>query len=171
MKRPKKNEYPPSYQPSIDLVGTGDFIEMLDQNTISTIDFFKSINKKDENLRYAENKWTIKEILMHIIDAERGFSYRAIVCTRNDKKTPLYPMDENFYAKNVDVTEIPINNMIEEFLAVRTAFRFIYTNNKIEKFSFLGNGIGHEISARAIGFLAIGHVINHISVIKEKYLK
>lgn len=170
MKRPKKNEYAPGYQPYIDLVDTGDFMDLLDQNTLSTIAFFKSIDKKNENLRYAENKWTIKEVLMHIVDTERGFSYRAIVCTRNDGKTPLPYMDEEFYANNVDVTDIPIENMIEEFLAVRKAFKFIYTNNPIKKFSFLGNATGHKISARALGFIAIGHVLHHINVIKQRYL-
>ena len=170
MERPNKNEYTPAYQKYIDLVDTGDFVELLDQNTVSTISFFYSIDKKKENYRYAENKWTIKDVLMHIIDTERGFSYRAIVCVRNDDKTPLYGMDENFYAQNADVTEISMNSLIEEFIAVRSAFKFIYTNNKMEKFSFLGNGIGHKISARAIGYISIGHVSHHCSVLKQKYL-
>lgn len=170
MERPKKNEYAAAYQKYIDLVETGDFIELLDQNTELTISFFKSIDNKRGNFKYAEGKWTIKEVFMHIIDTERGFSYRAIVCTRNDDKTPLYGMDEEFYAKNVDVTNISLNNLIEEFIAVREAFKLIYTNNPKEKFSFLGNGIGHKISARAIGYIALGHVIHHCSVIKQKYL-
>lgn len=170
MERPEKNEYASVYQKYIDLVDTGDFIELLDQNTDSTVSFFKSIDKKKENYKYAENKWTIKEVLMHIIDTERGFSYRAIVCARNDDKTPLYGMDEDFYAKNVDVTEIRMDALIEEFIAVRNAFKFIYTHNKEEKLNFLGSGIGHKISARAIGYIAIGHISHHCSVIKQKYL-
>lgn len=170
MEKPKKNEYYSGYQPYIDLVGSGDFIELLDQNTALTISFFKSIDSKNENFRYAENKWTIKEVFMHIIDTERGFSYRAIVCTRNDDKTPLYGMDEDLYARNVDVSSISMNNLIEEFIAVRNAFKFIYTNNPKEKFNFLGNGMRHKISARALGYIAIGHVIHHCSVIKQKYL-
>lgn len=170
MEKPKENEYASAYQKYIDLVDNGDFIELLDQNTDLTISFFKSIDGKSENSKYAEDKWTIKEVLMHIIDTERGFSYRAIICTRNDDKTPLYGMDEEFYAKNVDVTNISMNNLIEEFIAVRNAFKFIYTNNPKEKFNYLGNGMGHKISARAIGYIAIGHVIHHCSVIKQKYL-
>ena len=170
MEKPKENEYAAAYQKYIDLVETGDFIELLDKNTDSTISFFKSIDHKSENFKYAEGKWTIKEVFMHIIDTERGFSYRAIVCTRNDDKTPLYGMDEEFYANSVDVTNISMKNLIEEFIAVREAFKFIYINNPKEKFNFLGNGIGHKISARAIGYIAIGHVIHHCSVIKQKYL-
>ena len=63
-----------------------------------------------------------------------------------------------------------MKNLIEEFIAVRKAFKFIYINNPKEKFNFLGNGMGHKISARAIGYIAIGHVIHHCSVIKQKYL-
>jgi len=170
MERPKKNEYAPGYQKYIDLVKAGDFIELLDGNTNSTISFFKSIDSKKENFKYAENKWTVKEVFMHMIDTERGFSYRAIVCTRNDDKTPLYGMDEDFYAENVDVANISMKNLIEEFIAVREAFKLIYVNNPKEKFPFLGNGVGHKISARAIGYIAIGHVIHHCSVIKQKYL-
>lgn len=170
MERPKKEEYYPGYQPYIDLVETGDFIEQLDKNTDSTISFFRSIDSNKENFRYAENKWTIKEVLMHIIDTERGFSYRAIVCTRNDDKTPLYAMDEDFYANNVDVTHISMSQLIEEFSSVRAAFKLIYTNNPKEKFNFLGSGVKYKISARAIGYIAIGHVIHHCSVIKQKYL-
>ena len=170
MKKPKENEYASGYQKYIDLVESGDFIELLDQNTDLTISFFKSIDGKSENFKYAEDKWTIKEVLMHIIDTERGFSYRAIVCARKDDKTPLYGMDDEFYAKNIDVTNLSMNNLIEEFIAVRNAFKFIYTNNPKEKFDFLGNGMGHKISARAIGYIAIGHVIHHCSVIKQKYL-
>ena len=170
MERPQKNEYAPAYQKYIDLVDTGNFIELLDQNTTSTISFFKSIDQKKENYKYAENKWTIKDVLMHLIDTERGFSYRAIVCVRNDNKTPLYGMDEGFYAKNVDVTKISMDSLIEEFIAVRNAFKLIFTNNKVEDLSFLGNGIGHKISARAIGYIAIGHFSHHCSVIKQKYL-
>ena len=166
----KKNEYAESYQKYIDLVETGDFIDLLDKNTQFTISFFKSIDRDFENYRYAEGKWTIKDVLMHIIDTERGFSYRAIVCTRHDDRTPLYGMDEDFYARNVNVTDVSMRKLIEEFLAVRGAFKFVFVNNPHQKFSFLGNGIGHKISARAIGYIAIGHVIHHCSVIKQKYL-
>ena len=170
MEKPKENEYASGYQKYIDLVEIGDFIELLDQNTDSTISFFKSIDSKNGNFKYAENKWTIKEVLMHCIDTERGFSYRAIVCVRKDDKTPLYGMDEEFYANNIDVTDMSMNTLIEEFIAVREAFKLIYTNNKKEDFEFLGNGIGHKISARAIGYITIGHVVHHCSIIKQKYL-
>jgi len=170
MKKPQKSEYKPAYQKYIDLVQPGNFIELLDENTENTISFFASIDTNKGNHRYAEDKWTIKEVFMHMIDTERGFSYRAIVCVRNDDKTPLYSMDENFYANNVDVANRSMASLIEEFIAVRESFKLIYTNNMNVKFSFLGNGVGHKISARAIGYIAIGHVLHHCSVIRDLYI-
>lgn len=170
MERPNRNEYAQGYQMYVDLVESGDFIELLDENTNSTISLFKSIGRDMENFKYAVDKWTIKEVLMHIIDTERGLSYRAIVCCRKDGKTPLYEMDEAFYASNVDVTDMSMDQLIEEFIAVRRAFKCIYTNNKEENFKYLGNGIGHRISARAIGYIAIGHASHHCTLVRHRYL-
>ncbi len=105
MKFPIKDEYYPGYQPYIDLVENENFYEQFDNVTNEKIQLFKSISIDQLNYKYAKNKWTIKEVLMHLIDTERGFSYRTIVCLRNDNKTPLYGMDEDLYAKNVDVSK------------------------------------------------------------------
>ncbi len=170
MEFPKKNEYYPGYQPYLDLVDNKHFFEQFDNVTKETIDLFKSISIDKLNYKYAENKWTVKEVLMHIIDTERGFSYRAIVCLRNDNKTPLYGMDEDFYAENVNVTNRSIESMLEEFEIVRKGFRILFENCTAEQASFLGKGIPHEISARALGYISIGHTKHHLNVIKEKYL-
>jgi hypothetical protein len=170
MEFPKKNEYYPGYQPYIDLVDNENFFEQFDNVTNETIDLLKSISIDKLNYKYAENKWTIKEVLMHIIDTERGFSYRAIVCLRNDKKTPLYGMDEDLYAKNVNVTNRGIENMLEEFEIVRKGFRILFENCTEEQGSFLGKGFGHEISARALGHISIGHTKHHLKIIRERYL-
>jgi hypothetical protein len=169
MDKPQINEYAPAYQKYLDLVQTGNFFELLDENTAQTVAFFKAIDASKENFRYAEKKWTIKEVLVHIIDTERGFSYRAIVCTRQDDKTPLYGMDEDFYGDNVEVSDVSMDSLIEEFLAVRKSLKFIFQHNSVERFSFLGNGVGHPISARALGYLAIGHVKHHVNIVEERY--
>lgn len=170
MKFPEKKEYNPVYQKYLALVGQGNFFEQFDNITNETIELIKSIGEDKLNYKYAENKWTIKDILMHIIDTERGFSYRAIVCIRNDDKTQLYGMDEDFYAKNVNVTNRDIESMLKEFEIVRKGFRILFENCTEEQSSFLGNGIGHKISARALGFISIGHTKHHLNIIKERYL-
>ena len=170
MNKPNQAEYNPYYQKYIDLVEEGSLEELLNANMNEVAHFFKSIDYQKHNFRYEKDKWTIKDVFMHLIDTERGFSYRAIVCIRKDDKTPLYGMDENLYASNVDVTNRSMESLIEEFLAVRKSFSFVYKNTQPENLEFLGNGQGHKISARALGFIAIGHTLHHINIIKERYL-
>ena len=163
-------EYNPAYQKYIELVENDNFFDQFDAITNETLRFFNSVSTDKLNYKYSENKWTIKDVLMHIIDTERGFSYRAIVCIRQDDKTPFYGMDEDFYANNVNVTDRKIENMLEEFETVRKSFRILFENCTEEQSKFLGNGVGHKISARALGFISIGHTKHHINIIKERYL-
>jgi uncharacterized damage-inducible protein DinB len=170
MKLPETAEYKPSLQKYIDLIEEENFFDQFDSITNETIEFFKSIGGDKLNYKYAANKWTIKDVLMHIIDTERGFSYGAIVCLRNDDKTIIYGMDDDHYAKNVNVTNRDIESMLEEFKIVRRAFRFLFENCTEEQASFLGNGVKHTISARALGYISIGHTKHHLNIIKERYL-
>ena len=170
MKFPKKTEYNPAYQKYIDLVDGENFYEQFDNITSETIELFKSISNDKLNYKYAENKWTVKDVLMHIIDTERGFSYRTIVCIRKDNKTPLYGMDEDFYASNVNVTERSIESMIKEFEIVRKGFRILFENCTEEQSLFLGNAIENNISARALGYISTGHTKHHLKILRERYL-
>jgi uncharacterized damage-inducible protein DinB len=170
MKKPEAIEYKPNFQQYIDLVTEDDFLEELKKNKTETIQFFKSIPEHKHNYRYAEKKWTIKEVLMHMIDTERVFSYRVLVCARADGKTPLYPMDENMYAANVDVTHRTMDSLLKEFEVVRESVTFLFENLTEAQSKFLGDNITHKISARALGYFLIGHIKHHNNVIKERYL-
>lgn len=170
MNFPEKTEYNPVYQKYLNLVNKDDFFGQFDAITNESNDLFSSIAEAKLNYSYAEDKWTIKDVFMHIIDTERGFTYRSIVCIRKDDKTPLYGMDEDFYAKNVDTTNRSITSMLEEFHTVRKGFRILFENCTEEQASFLGNGIGHKISARALGYISIGHTKHHLDVIRTRYL-
>ena len=123
-----------------------------------------------QNYRYAADKWTVKEVLMHVIDTERAFAYRAFVCARGDAETRLYGMDENFYNKNTDVTNRTIASLLAEFVAVRNNSVALFENINDAQSRFLGNTMPHKISARALGYLMIGHVAHHIDIIKMRYL-
>ena len=170
MKYPEKTEYYPGYQQYLDLVEQGHFFEQFDSITKETVELFRSISYDKLNYKYAENKWTVKEVFMHIIDTERGFSYRTIVCIRKDNKTPLYAMDEEAYAKNVNVDDRNIESMVKEFQAVREGFRMLFEHCTEEQSSFLGNHIEYKITARALGYISIGHTKHHLNIIKERYL-
>jgi hypothetical protein len=105
-----------------------------------------------------------------MIDTERGFSYRAIMCVRGDEKTPLYPMDENLFAANADTSRRTMRDLLEEFEIVRLGLRKVFEYTTEEQQKKIGNGSTGKISGRAMGYIAIGHVAHHINVVKERYL-
>lgn len=90
IQRPESIEFKPYFQSYINLVKEGEFLKLLMQNKTDTITFFEGIPEEKHNYRYSENKWTIKESLMHIIDTERVFCYRALACSRSDKSLTKY---------------------------------------------------------------------------------
>tara|TARA_B110000211_G_scaffold231420_1_gene292994 strand:+ start:303 stop:815 length:513 start_codon:yes stop_codon:yes gene_type:complete len=170
MLRPNTNEYPPFYQGYLNLLPEGDFSSLLAEDTANTIQLFNDIAADKHEYRYAEGKWTIKDVLMHIIDTERGFSYRMIVCLRKDGETMLHPMDEDMYAANANTSARTMASLLEEFIAVRESARIMLENSSEDENSFMGNGAGHRVTARALGYIMIGHAIHHVNVVKERYL-
>jgi hypothetical protein len=170
MNLPDKNEYNPYFEKYINLVPQGNFLEGFYKNTEQAIQFFKSIPLEKQQYRYALDKWTCKDILMHIIDTERVMSFRVLVAMRGDATTPLQPVDENLYAKNVDVSSRSMDDLLEEFEIVRRSSEKLFQNMTEEQSKFLANGVVHPISARALGYIIQGHVLHHLNVIKEKYI-
>jgi len=169
MRRPDANEYDPNYQKYFDLIPSGDYLDLLEQNTIGTVEFFDTIPPEKHAYRYAEGKWTIKEVLMHIIDTERVFAYRALAAVLGDA-APMYRMDEELYAGNVDVSNRTMEDLISEFEVVRNGTRFLFKNMTDEQSKRSCNVVTHSMSARAIGYFIIGHVLHHIGVIRVRHL-
>jgi uncharacterized damage-inducible protein DinB len=170
MKKPNRDEYNPYYQPYLDLLDEGEFSHLFSTNTQDLIKLFNSIESSKHEYKYQENKWSIKDVLQHIIDTERGFSYRIIVCIRKDNTTELQPMDEDAYAANVDTSKRTMISLLEEFKVVREGINILIQNASDEELNFTGSNSGHKITARALGHILIGHTIHHCNVIKERYL-
>jgi len=120
--------------------------------------------------KYAEDKWSIKEVLMHIIDTERVFAYRALAAARGDNVTPHYRMDEELYAKNVEVSDRTVQSLISEFKAVRSSTKELFGNLTDAQSKRSCNIVTHPMTARAIGYFIIGHAQHHLNVIEERYL-
>jgi uncharacterized damage-inducible protein DinB len=169
MQRPETNEYHPNYQKYFDLVPAGDFHDLLDQNSRSTVEFFQNVPSDRHDYKYAEGKWSIKEVLIHIIDTERVFAYRGLAAARDDQ-TPIYRMDEELYARNVDVSERTMASLVAEFKTVRDATETLFANLTDEQSRRTCNVVTHPMSARAIGYFIIGHVEHHVEVVRERYL-
>jgi uncharacterized damage-inducible protein DinB len=170
MERPEANEFHVNYQKYFDLVPAGEYLQILRQNSIDTVAFFNSILPEKHDFRYAEGKWTVKEVLMHIIDTERVFSCRALAAARGDSENPVYRMDEELYARNVDVTNRAITDLISEFNAVRRASEYLLENMTDDQSKRWCNVVSHPMTARAIGYFLIGHVQHHIGVVRDRYL-
>jgi uncharacterized damage-inducible protein DinB len=170
MQKPLPNEYAIGYQKYFDLVPEGDYLELLRQNALETVRFFESMPGAKHDYKYAEDKWTVKEVLMHIIDTERVFSYRGLVAARGDNVTEIYQMDEELYAKNVDVSHRSMQSLVSEFKAVRSSTEQLFNNVTEDQSKLQCNIVTHPMTARAIGYFIIGHIQHHVNVIKERYL-
>jgi uncharacterized damage-inducible protein DinB len=170
MQKPEQNEYNPYFQGYLNLVAEGDFFELFKQNTDECISFFESLPKEKHDYSYAIGKWSVKKVLMHIIDTERVLSYRALVGARGDNTTQLQSYDDDAYANNVDVSKRSLESIIEEFKTIRRATELLYENITEEQSKFKASTQNYPITPGALGYIMIGHCTHHLNVLKERYL-
>jgi uncharacterized damage-inducible protein DinB len=163
------NEYAGHYATYIQAIENVELIEELEISLHDFVKFVQNIPLDKFDYRYAEGKWTIKDIIQHIIDTERIFSYRALRISRNDK-TPLPGFEENDYVDNTDANGRSIQDLLTEFSAVRHSTLLLYKSFSDEQLERIGIASGHEISVRALGFVTIGHQKHHQKVFAERYL-
>lgn len=171
MKNLLDSDYPPYFATYINLVLTDDCIEAMEDTLNDFVTFIENRIPSDKyNYKYQEGKWTIKDIVRHIIDTERIFAYRALCFARFDK-TPLPGFEENDYAANINTAKIEMSDLLQEFILVRKSTIKLFESFSEEMLASKGTASGKEISVLAIGFIISGHVIHHQNVIKERYLK
>lgn len=130
---------------------------------------FKSISEEKSKYRYAEGKWSIREVFQHIIDNERIFTYRCLRIARRDK-TPLAGYEQNDYIPSSKAHQKPMEVLIKEYEVVRENSILLLQSLDTDDLKAMGNVSGGEMSARAAAFITIGHEIHHINVINERYL-
>ncbi|MDP2061275.1 MAG: DinB family protein, partial [Flavobacteriaceae bacterium] len=133
------------------------------------VDLIDSLSDEQLNFAYAENKWTIKEVIVHLIDAERIFSYRALRFARNDK-TDLSGFEENDYVPFSEANKRSKGDLITEFKAVRNSTISLFQSFSDEMLLRVGTIGGNAMSVRALGFIILGHQKHHINVVNERYL-
>lgn len=163
------NEFDSYYKNYINKASSDDIVEGLLSNLKTVVLFFKSIPDEKLEYRYAEGKWTIKEVLHHIIDTERIFSYRALRIAREDK-TPLAGFEQDDYVVPAKSNERTLESLLDEFIAVRNATIILYKNFNESSLKHIGTASNASISVRAIGYIITGHENHHCEVIKERYL-
>ncbi len=162
-------EYATFFEPYMSKVGEVDLLEELEISVHRLIKFVQNIPMDKFDYIYAEGKWTIKDILQHIIDAERIFSYRALRIARKDK-TPLQGFDEDDYATIANGSKRTIIDLLTELAVVRQATLSLFKTFSEEDLMQIGIASNNPISVRAIGFIIIGHQNHHQQVFSERYL-
>jgi uncharacterized damage-inducible protein DinB len=167
--RPTADEYAPHYETYISKVQTDDLIGALENGRSELISFIRSIPAEKLEYRYQEGKWTIKEIIIHLMDAERIFTYRVLRFSRNDR-TALSGFDENEYVPESNASARSLQSLIDEYSALRQSTIELFRNITDEMSLRTGIANGKEISVRALGYVIPGHEIHHAGVIKERYL-
>ncbi len=168
---PSPNEYPIYAEMYMELVKKdGSLIEQLKSSLDRTKSLIRSISNEELDFRYAKDKWSIKEVLVHIIDDERIYGYRALCFARNDK-TNLPGFEQEDYNLNSDTSERTIENIIEEYEALRLSTITLFSGLSEKSLERIGVANGNKASARALGYHILGHDLHHIRIIENLYLK
>ncbi len=167
--KPNEAELTTYYKSYINLVEENELIEALENQRQITIDLFSSIQLEKENYKYGIGKWTIKELMQHIIDSERIFNYRALRFSRKDH-TELTGYDDNDFIKNSNCKNRTLANLIQEFKIVRQSTIYLFQSMNTDSIDFKGKANGNEITSRIIGWMIAGHSTHHCQILKERYL-
>ena len=169
MPRPNENDFAAYYGRYIAQVKEDDLLTAFtNQNNIPE-SFLKSIPEAKWDYAYAEGKWTIKELVQHLIDAERIFAYRALRIARKDE-TPLPGFDENTYAPASEAGRRSSTVLMEEFVAVRKTTELLFKSFTNEMLQHKGVASNQPVTVNALGFITVGHFYHHKNILEERYL-
>jgi len=165
----KIEEYVPYQKMYLDLVKEGSIVSSLEESMFEFVTFFKSIEEEKLDSSYQDGKWTLKELILHIIDTERIFQYRALRFARNDK-TNLPGYDENFYVHNSNASSRNLVSLLNEYTAVRSSTISLFNSFNEKTMLVIGNSGEYTTSVRAIAYIILGHQVHHVNIVKERYL-
>jgi len=163
------SEYNSYYATYIDKVGQGSLLENLAEGMVKTVHFFEGIPSDKMEYRYAEGKWSPKEVLQHLIDTERIFSYRALFIARA-KNANLAGMDQDEFAATVNANAKSVELLLEEYVSVRTATITLFKSFGDVELLKIGKASASDLSVRASGYIICGHELHHIDIVRERYL-
>ena len=163
------NEYAPYYNQYIKQTENLELLEALKVSAQTLNALFETISEEKMNYTYAADKWTIKEMLLHIIDTERVFAYRALRFARADK-TDLPGFEHNDYVVVSKANIRSKDSLLNEFNAQRTSTIALFSNFTNEMLLSIGKASGNLMSVRALGFVIAGHEAHHCNILRERYL-
>lgn len=167
--KPETNEYLPYYRGYVSLVPDGNILAILGKQIDETTNLLDSIPESQANFRYAPNKWSIKELVGHLIDSERIFAYRALRFARNDK-TPLPGFEQDDYVSNASFNSCALTDLASELMGVRQSTLFLFRH--LDESAWMRTGLANdsEASVRALAHIIAGHEIHHREILRTRYL-
>ena len=168
MKRPQAEEFPLFYKGYVDTV-CDDVLAELEQQSDSFPTLLGNIPQEKASFAYADGKWTIKELVGHVIDTERIMAYRALRIARKDA-TPLPGFDENDYVSNAHFADRNLESLAHEFAALRKANMYLIRSMNDLEINRIGISNEKPISVRALIYIMAGHVNHHSAILKQRYL-
>jgi hypothetical protein len=168
--KPVPTEHAPEFSNYVALVGEGDIIQTLERQIENSLSLLRTIPSDKANFRYAPDKWSVKELLGHLIDSERIFSYRALCFARNDQ-TPLPGYEQNDYVRGADFDSRNLADMVEEFATVRRATIQLFQPLNEREWLRRGKANENDVSVRALAFIIAGHELHHMEVLRSRYLQ
>ncbi|MES1219693.1 MAG: DinB family protein [Bacteroidota bacterium] len=169
MARPDLSLVPAFYHNYINQVLGDDLTKAFKKESPSLFEFIETIPIEKYDYRYAEGKWTLRELLQHMIDAERVFAYRALRFARKDL-TPLPGFDENKYAANSKADKRSWEDLTDEFKVVRKSSEYLFSAFDEDQLNATGISNNNSIPVLALGYIIIGHPIHHMNIITQRYL-
>jgi hypothetical protein len=167
--RPSSSEYPAYAEAYVSRVPDGDIVETLGKQLDDTLALVRSIPEARGDFRYEEGKWTIKEVIGHIIDGERVFAYRALRFARGDE-TPLSGFEQDDYVRGGAFDKRSLSDLANEYEHVRRSTIALFANLDAEAWSRRGSANNNETSVRGVAFIVAGHERHHIEILRTRYL-
>lgn len=166
---PTTSEYAPFYATYIDKVGTEPVLDLLKNQLPQTLSLFEKLEERDFEYRYAKGKWTVAEVLLHMIDTEMVMLNRALYISRNDP-TSLPGMDQELFVNNAHIAEIKPAALLNAYNAVRHTTLAMARLITPDQYLLVGNAWKYPVSVRALFYIIAGHEQHHMGILKKKYL-
>jgi uncharacterized damage-inducible protein DinB len=169
MERPDRNEYDPYYEHYVSLVKDHDIIDTLSAQPTQLQALVTAMPEEKGEYRYAEGKWSIKEVLGHLIDGERMFAYRLFRISRGDE-TPIEGFEQDGYIENAHSNQRSFADLLEEFTLLRRANMLFFHNLRDDALIRVGTANNVKITVRALMYIMAGHIEHHLGILRERYL-
>ncbi len=165
----KEGDYHPFYGPYIAALGDAPLVSLMEKQLNNFPQFLNSIPQDKLQFRYAAEKWSVLEMLVHVLDAERVFQYRALRIARGDQ-TPLPGFEQNDYVPESGASSRSLKSIVEEYQIIRRSTLALYQNFSEDILRRTGVASGAKVSVGALGFIICGHQKHHRDVLRARYL-